>query len=203
MALCRKGSPDKKLFDLGRGLSLDQIGSPLPPHCARVSLKNERWRSGRKAPKVSLLSASGVDSTEGILISPSRDNRDGPPRAQRTTEGHFSVLWALHWCFFCDCYVYSYSFLFSSHPATSSICFCSHVSPPVTASLCCGATIATPSLYPTAWHRHRKQPLLSPPASCSRLIRQQCPRRGWTREPRRGSLQTPRLSKHMVENFWQ
>lgn len=115
MALCRKGSPDKKLFDLGRGLSLDQIGSPLPPHCARVSLKNERWRSGRKAPKVSLLSASGVDSTEGILISPSTDNRDGPPRAQRTTEGHFSVLWALHWCFFRDCYVQLlFSFFFPS-----------------------------------------------------------------------------------------
>lgn len=128
MALCREGSPDPKLLDLGRGPILGP--DAISPHGAGV-------RSGGKAAKVSpLRSASGVGATEGILVPPS-SNRDGRPRAQRGTERRFSVLRALRWVYFLYCYV-QLLFSFSSRPATSSICLGSHVSPPDAVSLTLG-----------------------------------------------------------------
>lgn len=128
MALCREGSPDPKLLDLGRGPILGP--DAISPHGAGV-------RSGGKAAKVSpLRSASGVGAMEGILVPPS-SNRDGRPRAQRGTERRFSVLRALRWVYFLYCYV-QLLFSFSSRPATSSICLGSHVSPPDAVSLTLG-----------------------------------------------------------------
>lgn len=123
MALCREGSPDPKLLDLGRGPILGP--DAISPHGAGV-------RSGGKAAKVSpLRSASGVGATEGILVPPS-SNRDGRPRAQRGTEGRFSVLRALRWVYFLYCYV---QLLFSF---SSRICLGAHVSPPDAVSLTLG-----------------------------------------------------------------
>lgn len=151
MALCREGSPDPKLLDLGRGPILGP--DAISPHGAGV-------RSGGKAAKVSpLRSASGVGATEGILVPPS-SNRDGRPRAQRGTERRFSVLRALRWVYFLYCYV-QLLFVFIPHlPWFPRL--------PSRRGLPDAGEVPRPRPCTPRPREHQKRPPLGPPATCSR-----------------------------------
>lgn len=169
MALCREGSPDPKLLDLGRGPILGP--DAISPHGAGV-------RSGGKAAKVSpLRSASGVGATEGILVPPS-SNRDGRPRAQRGTERRFSVLRALRWVYFLYCYV-QLLFVFIPHlPWFPRL--------PSRRGLPDAGEVPRPRPCTPRPREHQKRPPLGPPATCSRRIRQRSPPEGMKKQTQTG-----------------